>query len=113
MKRYLFGFFIVSLSVLYSINTSAQSNNDNAYQHLYEQMDRYHNAFYIYSDRDEGGNHYLSPVWCNGTTNMSINDSCTNVPFSGCNCIKIYWNGAAGNNGYWNGVRWQDTSKPM
>ncbi len=95
--------------ILTLIPTLIYADEDNAYQHLTEVMDKYHRAFDIYTDRDAGGNHFTQQQWYNGNHNMEVDlDWCDN-PHSGYSCIRVQWNGQPGDDGWlWNGVMWRE-----
>ncbi|MDD2665424.1 MAG: NosD domain-containing protein [Methanocellales archaeon] len=89
------------------VTPTATSAKELALEHLKEIMDKYNEFFDVYTDRDAAGNHY-TPGYYNGDSNMEFNDNWLDNPHSGTSCIKVTWNGAAGNDGYkWNGVMWQ------
>ena len=87
-----------------------KASEDAAYEHLYYVMDKFHTSFNIYTDRDaRGSNHYFSSGWYNGSQNMTFDDGWTDNPHSGSTCIKVIWDGGAGDDGWrWNGVAWQN-----
>jgi len=66
-------------------------------------------AYNVYTDKNAANNHYFPSGWYNGATNMLFDDNWMENPHSGTSCIKVTWNGAAGNDGWkWNGVMWQN-----
>jgi parallel beta-helix repeat protein len=66
-------------------------------------------AYNVYTDKNAANNHYFPSGWYNGASNMLFNDNWMDNPHSGTSCIKVTWNGAAGNDGWkWNGVMWQN-----
>jgi|LGOV01.1.fsa_nt_gb hypothetical protein len=65
------------------------TSEEKAYQHLCEVMDKYHEFFDVYSDRDAAGNHYIPSGWMGDWDDITFNDSYTTDPHSGANCIKI------------------------
>ena len=78
---------------------------DNAYQHLYDVMNKYHNSFDVYSDQDVGGNHFFASGWMGDISAISFGGNWTSSPHSGTSCIKLSFT-AEGNN--WAGIYWQD-----
>lgn len=64
-----------------------------AYQHLYEEMDRYHESFDVYTDMNEGGNHYYPTGWMasgpQDYTFLSMNESYTSDCYAGNSCIEV------------------------
>jgi hypothetical protein len=96
----------VSMTISKPVNVTYE---EKAYLHLYEIMDKYHEFFDVYTDKDAAGNHYIPSGWMGdgtyGTTYVKFNDSCTTNPHSGSTCIKItYSMGPEG----WAGIYWQD-----
>jgi hypothetical protein len=83
--------------------------SEKAYLHLYEAMDRYHNSFNVYTDKDAGGNHFIPSGWYNGSNNMALDTGCLDSPHSGSTCIRVTWNGASGSDRWkWNGIMFQE-----
>ncbi len=98
--------FVIVVSVLIPLSVLAEP--EAAYEHLTEVMDRYHNAFDVYTDRDAGGNHFNDQQWFNGDQNMEVNTDWADNPHSGHSCIRVHWNGERGDDGWlWNGVMMQ------
>ena len=83
------------------------SNNpiDLAYQHLSEVMDKYHNAFDVYTDQDTGGNHFYPSGWMGDTSSISYDGNWTKDYHEGTSCIKITFTADEDN---WAGIYWQD-----
>jgi len=64
--------------------------------------------FRVYSDAGAAGNHFVPSAWYNGSGNMWMDEACTESPHSGETCVKITWDGLAGDDGWkWNGVGWE------
>ena len=85
--------------------TATNNPIDLAYQHLYEVMDKYHNAFDVYTDQDAGGNHFYPSGWMGATETVSYDGNWTKDYHEGTSCIKITFT-ADGDN--WAGIYWQD-----
>jgi len=85
------------------------ANEDSAYVHFYEVMDKYNNTLDVYSDWYAGGNHYFPSGWYNGDDNMAFDDDWREDFHNGFSCIKVIWNGLLGDDGWkWNGIIWQE-----
>ncbi|MDD2889486.1 MAG: T9SS type A sorting domain-containing protein [bacterium] len=96
---------VILLCLITYTKTLASPEQDSAYKHLYEQMDKYHETFYVYTDMSAGGNHYVLTKWMNSTA-IVLNQACTLAPFSGTTCISCsYFADSAS----WAAVRWVDT----
>lgn len=64
--------------------------------------------FYVYEDKDFGGNHY-SPTGIMGDFgDITIAQDCTENPQDGKTCIKITYTGLAANAQKWAGIYWQE-----
>lgn len=59
-KRYrkIHGVLSLVLAFLFLIPMLAKADEDNAYQHLTDVMDKYHRTFDVYTDMDAGGNNF-------------------------------------------------------
>jgi len=68
-------------------------------------MDKYHNAFDVYTDQDAGGNHFYPSGWMGATETVSYDGNWTKDYHDGTSCIKITFT-ADGDN--WAGIYWQD-----
>ena len=77
---------IILTSCIYA---SAVTNEENAYLHLYEVMDKYHTFFDIYTDKDAAGNHYVPSGWMGDLEDITFEGNSTNNPHSGTTTIKI------------------------
>jgi len=78
---------------------------DQAYQHEYEVMDKYHNTFDVYTDMDAGGNHFRPSGWMGDISTVSFDSEWTTGCHSGTTCIKITFTGGIAK---WAGVYWQE-----
>lgn len=93
-----------TLPVSLSIDT-IPDHEANAYQHLYDIMDKHHESFDVYSDQDAGGNHFFPSGWMGDISAISFDSNWTSNPHSGTSCIKVSFT-AKGDN--WTGIYWQD-----
>jgi len=80
-------------------------NEARAYQHLYEVMDKYHDAFDIYTDQDAGGNHGYPSGWMGDIGALQLDTGWTENCHSGATCIKVTWSPREPT---WAGIRWQE-----
>lgn len=92
------------LLLLFSLLPSLSLAGENeAYQHLYEVMDRCHSSFYVYANQDDGCNHYYPSGWMGDIPSISFDSNWTSDCYSGDSCIKITF-AAKGSN--WAGIYW-------
>jgi hypothetical protein len=91
----------VLLTLLSSLSLAAGQND--AYQHLYEVMDRCHTAFYVYANQDDGCNHFYPSGWMGDLSAISFDSNWTSDVYSGDSCTKITFS-ARGDN--WAGIYW-------
>jgi len=101
-------FKTLSVVVLFISPLLVLADQDHAYQHLAEVMDKYHRTFDVYTDRDAGGNHYYPSHWYNGSDNMTLNTDWRENPHSGFSCVRVEWDGEPGDRWRWNGVMWRE-----
>ncbi|MCP5005601.1 MAG: S8 family serine peptidase [Planctomycetes bacterium] len=80
-------------------------NEDKAYEHLYKVMDKFHNSFDVYTNQDEGGNHFSPSGWMGDISSISFDSNWASDCYSGTSCIKIAFS-STGNN--WAGLYWQE-----
>ncbi len=82
-----------------------------AYQHLYEVMDKYHTAFDVYTDQDAGGNHFIPSGWMGDWQDIGYNgnfcDDGTITPYQGRSCTQITYSAAGEQENGWAGIYWQ------
>jgi hypothetical protein len=76
-----------------------------AYEHEYEAMDKFHSSFDVYTNQDEGGNHFYPSGWMGDISSISFDSNWTSDSHAGTSCIKITFT-AKGNN--WAGIYWQE-----
>lgn len=80
------------------------TGTDSAFKHIYNQMDRYHSTFDIYSDADAGGNHYVPSEWMNGHA-VELDPFWSPGLDTIMTCIRCRYIAA---NAEWAGVGWVD-----
>jgi hypothetical protein len=85
--------------------STSVGNVDQALQHEYEIMDKYHSTFDVYTDIDAGGNHFNPSGWMGDRSAISFDSGWTSNCHSGRTSIRISFT-ANGNN--WAGVYWQE-----
>ncbi len=101
-----------TLAALYGIN------EEKAYEHLYEVMDKYHNSFDVYTDLSAAGNHFvcLGRMASEGDEDaVDIDPGSTNNPYSGATCIENCFYAKGANWGGWyflNGVLEGEETQP-
>lgn len=97
---------ITILLLLLSIIPSFSFADENkAYEHEYEVMDKYHNSFDVYTDQDAGGNHFYPSGWMGDISSISFDSNWTSNCYSGTGCIKITF---TANDSNWAGIYWQE-----
>ncbi len=80
------------------------ARTDSAFAHIYEQMDRYHLTFDVYTDADAGGNHYEPSEWMNGVA-VQLDPFWSPGLDSTMTCIRCRY---IANSAEWAGVGWVD-----
>jgi hypothetical protein len=90
---------------------SDESYRTGAYQFLYRMMDRYHEQFDVYSDKDAGGNHFVPSGWMGDTGDLEYTDGCTTEPHSGATCIRIKYTARGSHHADWAGIYWQSSER--
>jgi hypothetical protein len=105
--KYRMTLLALSLIIMISVTTSRlYAGSEEAYEHLYEVMDRYHNKFFVYANYDEGGNHfYPSGYMGDDISSIDIQTNWVSRPYDGTSCIRIAFTGKKDN---WAGVYWQE-----
>ena len=93
------------LPLLTFIPSLSFADENEAYEHEYEVMDKCNNSFYVYVNQDEGCNHYYPSGWMGDISSISFDSGWTSNCYSGTSCIKIAFT-AEGNN--WAGIYWQE-----
>ncbi len=93
---------ILLLSFIPSLSFAGESE---AFEHLYEVMDKYHNSFDVYTDQDEGGNHFYPSGWMGDIASISFDSDWTSNCYAGTSCIKIAFTAKTDN---WAGIYWQE-----
>jgi len=77
---------IMLLSVIPSLSFAERGE---AYEYLYEAMDRYHKKFYVYTNKDEGGNHFYPSGFMGNIRSIDINTNWVSDPYEGTSCIRV------------------------
>ncbi len=96
---------MTALPVFMSSNSIAGVND--AYQHIYEIMDRYHQTFDVYTDLSAAGNHFVTYGAMGDVDKLAINPGCKISPHSGDTCFENSFTADGNNWGGWyfmNGV---------
>jgi hypothetical protein len=96
---------LLLLLLLSLMPTFALADENKAYEHLYEVMDKFHNSFDVYTDQDACGNHFYPSGWMGDTSTLSFDSNWTSGCYAGSSCIKISFS-KNGNN--WAGIYWQE-----
>jgi hypothetical protein len=86
-------------------HTTSPQSEESALLHLAEMMDQYHQTFNIYTDADDGGNHFVHRAFMGDAQGISIDDAYTEDTRSGCTAIRNSF--SRGNKG-WGGVIFQN-----
>jgi len=97
----------ISLVVGGAIALLAPASSGNVYeafQHLDDVMDQFHECFYVYSDFCAGGNHGFSSGWMGDLSALEYDGNSTNTCFSGRSCIRINFTSRSNN---WAGIIFQ------
>jgi hypothetical protein len=81
------------------------ADEEKAYTHLYEVMDKFHTSFDVYTDQDAGGNHFYPSGWMGDISSVSFDSNWTSNPRTGTSCIKITFQARSNN---WAGIYWQE-----
>lgn len=63
--------------------------------------------FYIYSDMQNSGNHFLPTGWMGDYRDIRLDVSSRNHPHSGKSCIKVIYTAAGTQGNGWAGIYWQ------
>lgn len=102
IKAIIISIFFLLLSFIPSFSLATEND---AYEHLSEVMDKFNNSFDVYTNQDEGGNHFYPSGWMGYIFSISIDTNWTSNCYSGTSCIKINFT-ASGSN--WAGIYWQE-----
>ena len=74
---------------------------------LRHQASKYNEAFFVYENRDAGGNHFIPSWYTNGGTGFQVDTAYLRGP--GDTCIRVDWSGQPGNDGWrWNGIGFEE-----
>ncbi|MBF0459590.1 MAG: hypothetical protein HQK99_17005 [Nitrospirae bacterium] len=77
-----------------------------SFNYFYNVMDRFNNTFNVYTDNDEGGNHFYPSGYMESNKNygnITVNSQWTTNCYSGISCIQV-----TDKSNVWSGVYWQD-----
>lgn len=74
-----------------------------AFEHLEESMDRFHNAFDVYTDFASGGNHGAPSGWMGYTDILKVDPKWDSNSYNGLTCFKNVWETTSVD---WVGIRW-------
>ncbi len=77
-----------------------------AIRFLEERMDQYHDVFYVYRERNAGGNHFVPSGLMGDYGDIAFDEGCTNQPATGASCIRIQYSGTAAQGNQWAGIYW-------
>jgi hypothetical protein len=87
------------------INSPLYAGSEQAYEHLYEVMDRYHKKFFVYKNNDEGGNHFYPSGYMGDITTIDVQTNWVSRLYEGTSCIRIAYTPEKDG---WAGVYWQE-----
>jgi len=97
------GILCLLASLFIFLPSSSQGGENEAYQHLYEVMDRCHTHFYVYGDQGDSCNHFYPSGWMGDTDAISFDANWTSDVHSGNSCMKITFTAKDQN---WAGIYW-------
>jgi hypothetical protein len=95
----------ISLLLLSFMPAASLADVNKAYDHMYQVMDRFHNSFDVYTNQDEGGNHFHPSGFMGDSSAIAINTNFTSNCHAGTSCIQITFTGREDN---WAGIYWQE-----
>ena len=87
---------------------AADGSLQRAYQFLDEIMDQYHTKYYIYSDRNAGGNHFPASGWAGDYAALKFNDGYTTNSMTGTSCTQVQYAVVPGGKG-WAAIYYQSS----
>jgi len=96
------GLLVVLTSIVVSFPLRAEEGK--AFLYLYQTMDKFHNSFDVYTDKDAGGNHFFPTGFLGDTSAITVETNYPENVFSGTSCIKIQFQAGAS----WAAVYWQE-----
>lgn len=74
-------------------------------------MDKYNQTFNVFTDQDDGGNHYIPSGWMGDWGDITYNANfCGDdkvTPYQGRSCIKINYSAQGAQGANWAGIYWQ------
>jgi len=98
---------VLSYTIVISLTIfcSSYGSEREAFNYLYEVMDKYHLSFDIYTDQDAGGNHGFPSGWMGDISALKMDTSWIYNCYKGTTCIKNVW---IPRNAAWAGIMWQE-----
>jgi hypothetical protein len=87
------------------LSCTERDGEDRAYDHLYDVMDKFHSTFDVYTNQDEGGNHFFPSGWMGEFSSLGFDGNYNRGCYSNPSCIKIRFNPSGKN---WAGIYWQN-----
>jgi hypothetical protein len=96
----------VALQAPVSVAGSVTNSLTIATRFLEERMDQYHDVFYVYKDRNAGGNHFVPSGWMGDYSDIAFDEGWTNRPVVGASCIRIEYSGLGSHGEGWAGIYW-------
>lgn len=81
-------FIILLTELLMFMSSNSIAGVDDAYQHVYEVMDKYHQTFDVYTDLSAAGNHFVAYGAMGDEDKLTINPGCKISPHSGDTCFE-------------------------
>lgn len=82
---------------------------EQAFGFLGEMLDRYHDRFYVYSDKGAGGNHWVPCGWMGDIEDLDFNAGWTAEPLTGTTCLRIQYTPTGSHDANWAGIYWLST----
>lgn len=83
----------------------------NAYEFLKQQMDQYHQVFYVYKERNAGGNNFVPGGWMGDYGDIGFDEGWTNAPGEGSTCLRLTYSADQAQSNGWAGIYWLSIDK--
>lgn len=96
---------VFSILICYPLIVCAQEEVNNAFQHLYNVMDKYHLSFDVYTNQDAGGNNF-HPTLFGDYNRIKMTSGWTENIKSGYSCYKIIYSPTQHDINQWAGIYW-------
>ncbi|NQT28912.1 MAG: hypothetical protein HQ570_04865 [Candidatus Omnitrophica bacterium] len=64
--------------------------------------------FYVYKDKRDKANHYAPSGWMGDASDVNLNDSWPENPYTGASCIKVSYRPGTLSGNRWVGMYWQN-----